>query len=342
KIFLTCDALAFLALGFNFLALKYGFFSPLIALITSFEVATCQAFVGPTINKAVVKLVPESKVSTAVSFVASTDSLANFGGAVFGAVLISILGINLAVGVSALGYIFSFIVNMFIRYRYSLPPTVVNNLPPQEAENISFCEPMFKKEKVLMKLIFLFGLINFFATPTLVILPMYTKFTLKAEASTLAWLEASLWGGMLIGSFLSKKLFSWQRPFWMGLGCISVFGFMMFIPALWVNERVYMFALCVSGFCLGVNNVGFMSLFQVAVNDDEKGRFFAMLQAVVGFSFPIAFFFFGCLVDYLNPQQVLWIQGLGVLGMSVFGFRNLLEKEQEFLMGIGFYDDVTI
>ncbi len=321
-ILLLCDFIAFLTLSLFYLAFQFHFFSPWVALVGSFCVATCQAFVNPTLNKAVVRLVPRTDVPAAVSFLASTDSLANFGGAVAGAMLISILGISHVVGVSACGYGLSFGVNALIRYRY-FPPLENEAKGPKCGDGQSF-----RKQKILIQLIVLFGLINFFATPTLVILPLYTKFSLRAGASTLALLEAGLWAGILVGSFFSRKLLNWEHPLWNGLGCLMVFGLMMLIPGFFVQKEVFLVALTCAGFALGVNNVGFISLFQEVVLDSEKGQFFSALQAGVSFSFPVAFFSFGILADWLSPPQVLWIQGIGVFCVALLGFGRLLTQEK--------------
>jgi hypothetical protein len=87
-----------------------------------------------------------------------------------------------------------------------------------------------------------------------------------------------------------------------------------------------MLCLFLAGAALGVNNVKFMAFFQETVAPELKGRFFALMQAVIGFTFPIAYFFFGALTDYLRPSDVCLIQGAGVVSLAIY-FLSLAREE---------------
>ena len=113
------------------------------------------------------------------------------------------------------------------------------------------------------------------------------------------------------------------------MGCASfVMGLCLAIPGFVTSIPAYLAALFTAGLALGVSNVKFMSLFQEVVAPEIKGRFFALMQALIGFSFPIAYFFFGfwLLTDYMPPPYVCLLQGLGV-GLLALFFLRLAKAE---------------
>lgn len=293
-----------------------------ILLGCGFLLASCQAIINPSLNKAIKQVVSEEDVPSAVAFVAATESMANFGGAVAGALLIEVIGVLGAVTVSAVGYALSASCNATIRYRYGIAARS-DELAARAEESSSSFRPILKK------LLLMFGLVNFFGTPLLVVLPLYTRLSLGEGARTLSALEAALWGGLLAGSALSRKVFSRRRPIRSGALCLLAFGAAILVPGFWVSREAYLAALVLAGAAMGINNVGFLSLFQAIVEDRAKGRFFAELQGWVGFTFPVAFFVFGALVDAIGPPRVLLVQGAGVMLLAAFGFGSLIPRERE-------------
>lgn len=101
---------------------------------------------------------------------------------------------------------------------------------------------------------------------------------------------------------------------------MSAAGAMFFLPGIIVNRYVYMSALFFIGFSVGINNVKFISLFQETVPAAVKGRFFAVMQAVISFTFPAAYFIFGMIADYLTPPAMCLMQGAGTAGVALFFF----------------------
>ncbi|HMM59896.1 MAG TPA: hypothetical protein PKC25_07180, partial [Candidatus Rifleibacterium sp.] len=59
-----------------------------------------------------------------------------------------------------------------------------------------------------------------------------------------------------------------------------------------------------------------------------KGRFFPAMQAIIGFSFPIAYLVFGYLGDLLSPDRVCLVQGVGILAVAAW-FYSLSGREAE-------------
>lgn len=298
------------------------------AFVAGLVAATLQAFIDPTLNKSVGEVLPPEDTESGVALLASTQSLANFAGAVAGAILIDWVGIPGTALLAAGGYLFSALCSSLARFRYALPPTAA-------AEGDSTSGWAVLDEYPLLKpLLIGFGLINFFSTPTLVVLPLYTKLTLQATASTLGRLEACLWVGLLAGTVCAKWIdFGWSRVR-LGAVCLFVFGACLATPGIVTSTLVYQVALFVGALALGVNNVKFITLFQEVVAAEKKGRFFALMQAAISFTFPISYFLFGWLTDLLSPPQVCLLQGAGVMALAV-GFSRLGEPASRSLLATG-------
>jgi hypothetical protein len=155
-------------------------------------------------------------------------------------------------------------------------------------------------------------------TPILVILPLYVKISLNGGASLLGALEASLWLGLLFGTLGSKFIPVGGNTLRLGSACLLIMGVSLLTPGLIVATAPFLALLFVAGASLGINNVKFLALFQDSIAPEFKGRFFALMQALLSFTFPAAFFLFGLLADLMSPPMVCLIQGLGILGVCAY------------------------
>ncbi len=147
------------------------------------------------------------------------------------------------------------------------------------------------------------------------VLPLYVGKTLHGSAAVLGRLEAGVWLGLLAGTLAAP----WVRAantLALGSACVAIMGLSLGLPGLIARQHVMLAALFCAGAALGVNNVKFLALFQETVPAEFKGRFFALMQALLSLSYPAAFLIFGMLADCLEPPKICLIQGLGILVLS--------------------------
>ncbi len=294
-----------------------------VLYISTFFISLGQAVVDPTLNKAIVELVEEEDVEPAVAFVSSTQSIANFGGAILGALLIDMIGILAIVVLNAASYLISSLCAFLIKYRYAR-----RNEPTDDSASAKASWSILKGRTLLTLVLIGFGLINFFGVPTLIVLPLYVKNVLQGSATMLGALEASLWLGLIFGAFFAKFIKKPQNTLLIGAICLLLFGGSFFIVGLVVSQLLYFVALFVAGTVLGVNNVKFLTLFQKIIEDSQKGRFFALMQALISFTFPLGYFLFGFLGTFMIPTTLCLIQGAGIMILSL-GFYLLAPRYQE-------------
>jgi len=324
RVLLFCAVSAAGILALCSVSLKSGRIGFYGLAVLGFLVALAEAFLDPSFNKAVREVAAAEDLENAVAFQASTQSLANFGGAVAGAMLIDRLGVANVFLLSAAGYLCAGALSRFIKFT---PVPRAAGAAGAELSGWGILAGMPLIKKVLIG----FGFVNFFVTPVLVIMPLYTSKALGGTASLLGRLEAALWIGLIGGTFLSNSFRVPQGDYTRGairLGafCVLAAGLSLIIPGLLTDRFVYMAALLVTGLSIGVNNVKFITLFQTVVEPAVKGRFFALMQAMIGFSFPVAYFSFGFLADRFSPQTLCLIQGCGAAAVSVY-LAGLSRKE---------------
>ncbi|SDZ11886.1 Transmembrane secretion effector [Amycolatopsis xylanica] len=273
--------------------------------------ATCQAFFDPCLMKALPELLDGADMERAVGFGTSTQSVANFAGAAFGAGLLATVGFAGAVAINAATYVVAALCLLYARFN-ALPAG-----PSAAAEKKQGTWAFLGSLPGVRPLLVCFAAVNFFSAPTLLVLPLYTKSVLQQGPATLATLESALWLGLLLGAFGAVRVPTRGRITQFGAVCIGAFGLFLAVPGLVVSGPVSIVTLALAGFCLGVSNVKFTALFQAVVPPEAKGRFFAAMMASVTATFPVAFLAFGAIGDAISPQLLCLVQAAGLL---VIGF----------------------
>ncbi len=152
---------------------------------------------------------------------------------------------------------------------------------------------------------------NLFTTAVFVVIPLYTRSVLEGDGGTVALLEASLGTGTLIGSFTGARVPG--RPTVVGSCLLGAMAVALAMPGLVAGRLVMAGCLVVAGWCVGVIGVRFVALFQRLVPAADKPGFFAVMQAVLGATFPVASLLFGLLGDHLSPQTLCLVQAAGLL-----------------------------
>lgn len=324
RLLVTCDLGAFVLMMWAGGLLESGSFSLIQTYVVGFTIALIEGFFNPGLNKALPEIVLAEDMESAVSFQSSTQSMASFVGALAGAFLIDRVGIPGLVIINGYSFLFSALVNWLIRFK---APELMKGAPAGVAAG-SYATLDLDRMPLLKKILLGFGMINFFATPILVVLPLFVQKTLKEPASTLGKLEAALCLGLLVGTFSSSFIESEHRTVKVGAVCLTILGLSIFLPGLFPFFSTTLLFLFVAGCALGINNVKFVTLFQAIVPTAVKGKFFAIMQALISFTFPVAYLLFGFLGDLVEASVLFLIEGAGVMIVSGF-FWFLSRRESE-------------
>ncbi len=298
----------------------------LILLAVTFFYSTCQAFIEPTLQKAVNHIVEEKDVPTAIAFLSTTQTVAYFAGAVLGALLINLMDLEGIIALNALAYLGSFILDSSLQLKEKdadEPNTL--KAEQQNDEQLTSIQ-VLKKLPLIRKILFGFAAVNFLSVPTLLLIPLYTQKSLGGDSQLLALNEACIWLGLIAGSYLGRILVDKTTALGATAFLTTLFGVSLTIPGFIVNTWVYMISLFLVGLSVGTMNVRIVTYFQLNVKDHLKGRFFSVLKATVSFLTPVGYAVFGLLSISFSPEALTKFQGLGVVVISSYFFYLLFDQ----------------
>jgi predicted MFS family arabinose efflux permease len=281
--------------------------------------ATCQAFFDPCLTTSVPELVDDADIESATGFELSTQSLAGLGGALLGALAVDRAGVaGLAAGCAA-AYLGAALLVATARFR-----TTAADPGPAAADGGATTDGpaavpgqrrtlrgILGELPYVRNILICFTAANLFTAAVFVIIPLYTRSVFQGGGGTVALLEASLGTGALIGAFTGSRVPG--RPAVAGAYCLGLMAVALALPGLAPLRPVFAGCLVVSGWCAGAVSVRFVALFQRLVPAADKPGFFAVMQAVLGASLPVASLVFGSAGDHLSPQTLCLVQGIGLL-----------------------------
>ncbi|MFJ8210625.1 MFS transporter [Streptomyces sp. NPDC096033] len=270
--------------------------------------AACQAFFDPCLTTSVPDLVDDADIETATGFELSTQSLAGLGGALLGALTVDRAGVaGLATGCAA-AYAGAALLVASARFRSVEPGAGADAPAPSGPRPLS---RILGELPYVRRILVCFTAANLFTTAVFVVIPLYTRSVLAGGGGTVALLEASLGTGALVGSFTGARVPG--RPTVAGACCLGLMAVALAVPGLVGHRPVVAGALAVAGWCAGAVSVRFVALFQRLVPPADKPGFFAVMQAVLGASLPVASLAFGFAGDFLSPQVLCLVQGVGLI-----------------------------
>ncbi|WP_051699952.1 MFS transporter [Streptomyces sp. NRRL F-4474] len=268
--------------------------------------ATCQAFFDPCLTTSVPELVDDADIETATGFELSTQSLAGLAGALLGALAVDAAGVaGLAAGCAA-AYAGAALLVAGARFRDAAASA---ESPEQESRR-----PLLRilgELPYVRRILVCFTAANLFTAAVFVVIPLYTRSVLHGGGGTVALLEASLGAGALVGAFTGTRVPG--RPTVAGAWCLGLMALALALPGLFAHRLVIAGCLAVAGWCAGAVSVRFVALFQRLVPTADKPGFFAVMQAVLGASLPVASLVFGSAGDLFSPRTLCLVQGVGLL-----------------------------
>ncbi|MER5727290.1 MFS transporter [Streptomyces sp. NPDC002138] len=289
---------------------------PLAAVYAAgLALATCQAFFDPCLTTSVPELVDDADIETATGFELSTQSLAGLGGALLGALTVDRAGVaGLAAGCAA-AYLGAALLVAAARFRTGPTATTAegDGAPegPAAAPERRALLRILGDLPYVRRILVCFTAANLFTTAVFVVIPLYTRSVLGGGGATVALLEGSLGTGALIGAFTGARVPG--RPTVAGAYCLGLMALALALPGLFAHRLVIAGCLVVAGWCAGAVSVRFVALFQRLVPAADKPGFFAVMQAVLGVSLPVASLVFGFAGDFLSPRALCLVQGVGLV-----------------------------
>ncbi|MEU6233497.1 MFS transporter [Kitasatospora sp. NPDC047058] len=283
--------------------------------------AGCQAVFDPCLTTSVPELVDDADIETATGFELGTQSLAGLAGGLLGPLVVDSAGLTGIVAGCAGAYLLAAALIGTTRFP-AAATTADATAADADATAAGGDAPARPRplRRILSELPFVrrvllcFTAANLFTTAVFVVMPLYTRTVLHADGSTVAALEAALGAGTLVGSFTAGRLPG--APTALGAACLVLMGLSLGLPGLAPGQASAVGSMAVAGWCVGVIGVRFVALFQRLVPAEDRPGFFAVMQALLGATFPVSSLVFGLLGDHLPARTLCLVQALGVLPVA--------------------------
>ncbi|MGW3040620.1 MFS transporter [Kitasatospora sp. NPDC001159] len=276
--------------------------------------AGCQAVFDPCLTTSVPELVRDADIEAATGFELATQSLAGLAGGLLGPLVVDGAGLAGIVAGCAGAYLLAAALIGATRFPAApgAPGAPGADGPPPAARRP--LRRILAELPFIRRVLLCFTAANVFTTAVFVVMPLYTRTVLHADGSTVAALEAALGAGTLVGSFTGSRLPG--TPTTVGAGCLGLMAAALGLPGLAAGQAPAVGSMAVAGWCVGVIGVRFVALFQRLVPAEDRPGFFAVMQALLGATFPVSSLAFGLLGDHLSARTLCLVQALGVLPVA--------------------------
>ncbi|EST18803.1 hypothetical protein M878_43600 [Streptomyces roseochromogenus subsp. oscitans DS 12.976] len=270
--------------------------------------AGCQAVFDPCLTTSVPELVEDADIESATGFELSTQSVAGLSGGLLGPLVVDAGALAGVTAVCGAAYLLAALLIGSTRF----PHREAGDGPAPERRSL---RRVLAGLPFIRRVLVCFAAANVFTTAVYVVMPLYTREVLHATGSTVASLETALGAGTLVGTFIGGRLPG--RPVTVSSVCLMVMAAAFGLPGLFPGHAVALVSMAVIGWSLGVIGVRFVALCQRMVPADDKPAFFAVMQALLGATFPVSSLVFGALGDQLTARTLCLAQGAGLVPVAL-------------------------
>ncbi len=263
-------------------------------------------------GSALMRLTDEETLPQAAAADSAIVNISGVIGAALGSIMLATIGVLGAFVVNAVSFAFSFL--MVWRLQANLAPaaTIESGFNTDMSAGLEY----LRKNRPVLALLGAFALLNFFAAPLLVLIPMIVKFVLNETVSWVAIFE----GAMAFGSALTALVLSFcvrfRRIYPTFFVNMVLMAGVFVVMAMTTDKRWLIGAFLLAGVSVAYVNALAMMLFQINVPDMMKGRFFAILSTVCFAVIPLTCMITGVVSEMYSIATVLQINAAGMLVLA--------------------------
>ena len=305
--------------------------------ITAFSLGIIRSFFMPAIAAAIPDIVPQEKVSAANSLNQSSNQVSMLVGQALGGYLFVVLGAPLLFLIDGVTYLFSAFSESFIRIPQKIPEKkdiFREKLNQFKADTLKGFRYVFRNAG--LRALFLTGaFINFFSIPVIVLMPFYVEDFLHVTPAWYGYILAAFGFGSLLGYATAgiMKLSGHTRTkaviivLVLMASCLPVFSI--------ITKALYALLLMMAlGIFNGFLNINIITILQVGVPSEMRGRMFGLLTTLTSGLTPISMGLAGIVADLINqniPLMYAFCGGITLL-LSILvsfskNFRIFLQSE---------------
>jgi len=269
-----------------------------------------QAFHTPTVMAIIPSMVPEDKLSRINGLNYLFTGAVNLTGPVIAAILLELWKIHQILWVDAFTFLVALIPLLMIRIPSVRKKQEKSSFGKEFMEGLAF----IKNARGLLPLIILATTINFLSMP-LILLPYYVRFDHFGEATDLAFVMASMYGGVLAGGVLMSVIKGFKRKAAVSMFSLYVqhLGYALIALAptglFWfmaIGELIYHFT-------LPIINVSIMTIIQTVAPMKMQGRVNSVLVSLATAAVPFGMILSGAIVEFTGTVNLF----LGSIALAI-------------------------
>lgn len=276
-----------------------------------------QALYFPARQATVLEMVGRGELASAVALNSTAFNLARIIGPAVGGIVIAAFGVAACFWLNAASYLGVIVALLTIRRR----PLTAG--PPQSAlELIIEALRYVARTPVLAGLFGLLFVAGTFGANFNLVLPLFTRVVLHANADTLGYLFAAQGLGALIGALTmtaaGRSLLDPRRIVLGGLPFALMELAFLIVPD--VTQAVVL--LLVIGWSFAVYSIGTNTYVQVHSPDRMQGRMVSLYSVLFIGTTPLGNIWAGIVAHLFGPSAAVWLGGAltGVAGLVVLGY----------------------
>lgn len=300
--------------------------APVILYSVSVLLGVLTAFFMLSVQSSITFLVPKERVTKAVSMVMMSTPTSQVIGASIAGFAIAAFGIRGSVSCDLILYIIGFIILL------TVPSfTRKEEAKEKEADKQPYIEVLkegwryLAGEKELFHSLLFFACVNLFFSPIIIVMPMIATTYFTGNSVALAMMEGCYSGGLIVMSLLlNLNKHKFNRHLYVSRSLFVIGISFIIIGAVHIGWLVYVM-LFFSGAMLSLANVSLVSIYQMYVPAEMKGRFFSLMLVSVRAAAPIGFAMVGLCSDIIGVREIVFINGVVIFFMSFlwFGLKKL-------------------
>ncbi|MEC0170442.1 MFS transporter [Paenibacillus graminis] len=358
KLLVCSDLAAVLTLLLAFLAVSLGGVSLLPVYASLVLLSVCSTFYGIAVSSSLLQLVDTGQIQRAGSLNQMAGSIGSLLAPVLGGMLYAMVPLKLFMLLNAAGFAVSTLMSYGLRFKPSAStvvhselhdPVPGNDVPQVQtkvlaelrsslAGGISY---VFKKP-VIRAVINIVFWVNFFVVSLNVVMPFVAVKSLSLSSSQYGTINAMLAAGVLAMSLLltvRRQKSSPASSLILGLSTLGLLFIAMAFPMLFSfsTTSAYLFLLVLM-FLVGITviniNIPVQVYLQQTVEEEYRGRVFAVVETASGAIAPAGMIVYGLLLDRIPSGLLLLASGVAIVLVALLGRKGLkngreLESMQE-------------
>ena len=329
KIMVYLDLLSAALMCIYSVILISGRDNTIIVASVMFILSIIYTLYSPSVTACIPQIVEKDKLASANGIIQQVAAVVNLVSPIVAGLLYSFASIKTIVILNAISFLLAAIIEMFldipdleIKEKFKNP--ILQSLKEMKKSFIYLKE----KKKIILGIIFSYGLTNIFVVPILtVISPYFIRIKLNMSASLFGFVEAIFVLGMILGGLLitfRPKIFKMKeihKTMYPMVISIIIMGVSTYLSGS--NKFVVLGLYSIGGFgimlSLSLSNIMSLTYVQQEVKEDMLGKVSAFSTAVATVSIAPGQLIYGQLIDInLSLYNILILTFIFSIGVIMF------------------------